>query len=224
MTATGWSAAVKDRLSTDKMKDIKFAKLVVFINSLVPLAMLLWDGARNQLGANPLEFITHVTGTLTLVFLLISLAVTPLRKLLGLPWMVQLRRMTGLYAFFYGSLHLLTYVWFDKVFDVRAVITDTFQRPFIAFGMVAFFLMVPLAITSTNRMVKRLGGKRWNRLHRLVYVAAVAGVIHYWMLVKADVRVPLLFAITLGLLLGYRLLAKWLPRTAKEPRDGVMTE
>lgn len=195
------------------MKDIRFAKFVVFINALVPLALLGWDAYRRNLGANPLEFITHTTGTLTLVFLMISLAVTPLRKVLGLPWMIKFRRMTGLYAFFYGALHLLTYIWFDKVFDLTAVVADTAKRPFILFGMLGFFLMVPLAITSTNRMVKRMGGKRWNRLHRLVYLAAIAGVIHYWMLVKADTRIPLMFAAVLAALLGYRLLAAAFPRS-----------
>lgn len=193
------------------MKDIKFAKLVLFINALVPVALLGWDAYRRNLGANPLEFITRTTGTLTLVFLIISLAVTPLRKILGLPWMIKFRRMTGLYAFFYGALHLLTYLWFDKVFDFSAVVEDTTKRPFILFGMLCFFLMVPLAITSTNGMIRRLGGRRWNRLHKLVYIAAIAGVTHYWMLVKADTRIPLTFAAVLAVLLGYRLLAAIFP-------------
>jgi sulfoxide reductase heme-binding subunit YedZ len=194
------------------LKDIKFAKFVLFINALVPLALLAWDAYHHRLGANPLEFITHTTGTLTLVFLVISLAVTPLRKILGLPWMIKFRRMTGLYAFFYGALHLLTYLWFDKVFNLGAVVDDTVKRPFILFGMLSFFLMVPLAITSTNSMIKRLGGKRWNQLHRLVYVAAIAGVVHYWMLVKADIRIPLIFAAVIAALLGYRVLAAVFPR------------
>ncbi|HSE98015.1 MAG TPA: ferric reductase-like transmembrane domain-containing protein, partial [Blastocatellia bacterium] len=126
------------------MADIKFARLLVFINGLVPLALLAWDGLNRKLGANPLEFITHTTGTLTLVFLLLSLAVTPLRKCLGLPWMIKLRRMLGLYAFFYGFLHLTAYMWFDKFFNLQAVAEDTLKRPFIAVGMVSFFLMVPL--------------------------------------------------------------------------------
>lgn len=193
------------------MKDIKFAKFVLFINALVPLVLLGWDAYHHRLGANPLEFITHTTGTLTLVFLVISLAVTPFRKILGLPWMIKFRRMTGLYAFFYGALHFLTYLWFDKVFDFSAVVTDTAKRPFILFGMLSFFLMVPLAITSTNSMIRRLGGKQWNRLHRLVYVAAIAGVVHYWMLVKADTRIPLMFAAAIAVLLGYRLLAAIFP-------------
>ncbi|MEW6209701.1 MAG: protein-methionine-sulfoxide reductase heme-binding subunit MsrQ [Acidobacteriota bacterium] len=194
------------------MKDIGFAKIIVFVNSAVPLALLGWDGVRGDLGANPLEFVTHTTGTLTLVFLLISLAVTPLRKTLGQPWMVRLRRMTGLFAFFYGCLHLMTYLWFDKFFDFAEIGRDTVKRPFITLGMASFFLMLPLAVTSTNKIVKRLGGKRWARLHRLVYVAAAAGIVHYWMLVKADTSIPLAFGAVLAALLIYRALAALFPR------------
>ncbi len=191
------------------MKDIKFNKAIVFINCLVPLVMLAWDAVRNQLGANPLEFVTRATGTLTLIFLLLSLAVTPARKLTGWQWLIKFRRMIGLYAFFYGFLHLTTYVWFDKVFNLRSIVEDTFKRPFIAVGMFSFFLMVPLAITSTNGMIKRLGGKRWARLHKAVYVAAIGGALHFWMLVKADTRKPLAFAFVLALLLGYRVVTSY---------------
>lgn len=187
------------------MKDIKFNKAVVFLNCLVPLALLGWDAYRGRLGANPLEFATRTTGTLTLLFLLLSLAVTPARKLTGAQWLIKFRRMLGLYAFFYGLLHLTTYVWFDKAFDFRAAVADVWLRPFIAVGMLSFFLMVPLAATSTNRMIKRLGGKRWARLHKAAYVAAAGGVLHYYLLVKADTRKPLVFAAALALLLGYRL-------------------
>ncbi|MGH9900966.1 MAG: sulfite oxidase heme-binding subunit YedZ [Pyrinomonadaceae bacterium] len=191
------------------MNDIKFNRVLVFVNSLVPLALLAWDAYRNRLGANPLEFVTRTTGTLTLVFLLLSLAVTPARKLTGVQWLIRFRRMLGLYAFFYGFLHLLTYVWFDKAFGLRAVAEDITQRYFIAVGMLSFFLMVPLAVTSTSGMIKRLGGKRWARLHKAAYVAAAGGVIHYWMLVKADTTKPLLFGAALALLLGYRLVAAY---------------
>ncbi len=197
------------------MKDINFARFVVFINCLVPLTLLGWDAYHQKLGANPLEFVTRTTGTLTLLFLLISLAVTPVRKLTGIQWLVRFRRMLGLYAFFYGFLHLTTYVWFDKFFDLRAAAQDIWKRPFIAVGMFSFFLMIPLAITSTNRMIKRLGGKRWSRLHQLVYFSAIGGVVHYWMLVKADIRQPLLFAVVLAVLLGYRLLIAYLLRLAR---------
>lgn len=186
----------------------KFSKLVIFLNALVPLALLLWDVYHNRVGANPVEFMTRTTGMLTLVFLMITLALTPVRKVTGANWVAKFRRMLGLYAFFYGSLHLLTYVWFDRLFNLRNIVSDVRQRPFIAVGMTGFFLMLPLAITSTNRMVKRLGGKRWAKLHRLVYLAGVAGVVHFWMLVKSDVRLPLTFAFILFLLLGYRVLIK----------------
>jgi len=188
-----------------------FRKLVIFINSLVPLALLLWDVYRKQVGPNPLDFVTKTTGMLTLIFLSLTVAVTPLRKIFGINALVKYRRMLGLFAFFYGALHLLTYVWFDRLFNLKSVGQDVVRRPFILVGMTAFFLMVPLAITSTNKMVKRLGGKRWARLHRLVYVAAVAGVVHFWMLVKSDTRLPLTFAFVVLFLLGYRLLAKYLP-------------
>jgi sulfoxide reductase heme-binding subunit YedZ len=201
------------------MPDIKFARLVLFVNAAVPLGLLGWDAYHSRLGANPLEFFTHTTGTLTLVFLLLTVALTPLRKLLGLPWMVKLRRMLGLYAFFYGFLHLTAYVWFDKSFQMGAVVEDVVKRRFILVGMFSFFLMVPLAITSTNAMVKRLGGKRWNRLHKLVYVAAAGGVLHYFMLVKADTRIPMGFGVALALLLLARLLFKYLPRPVARQVD-----
>jgi methionine sulfoxide reductase heme-binding subunit len=199
-------------------EEIGFIKFVIFVNSLVPLLLLGYDAYYHRLGANPLEFFTHTTGTLTLVFLLISLAVTPLRKMLGLPWMVKLRRMLGLYAFFYGFLHLTAYVWFDKSFNLSAAAEDVFKRPFIALGMLGFFLMVPLAITSTNGWVKRIGGKNWNRLHKLIYVSAISGVIHYYLKVKTDTRIPLLFGAVLAVLLIYRVVNKYAPKlTQRRP-------
>src|SRR5436853_2929801 len=191
------------------MKDARIPKLVLFINRLVPLMLLLWDLDRHQVGANPLEFVTRTTGMLTLVFLLISLAVTPLRRITGLNWLIRFRRMLGLFAFFYGSLHLMTYVAFDRFFHFTTVPADVLKRPFIAIGFTAFVLMTPLAITSTNKMVKRLGGKRWARLHKIVDVSGVLGVLHYYMLVKSDVRIPLTFAFILFVLLGFRLFAKY---------------
>lgn len=200
------------------MKEIGFIKVLVFVNALVPLTLMSYDAYYHRLGANPLEFFTWTTGTLTLVFLLIALLVTPLRKILGLPWMVKLRRMTGLFAFFYGCLHLLAYIWFDKAFQLGAVTEDVFNRPFIAFGMLGFFLMIPLAVTSTTGWVKRLGGKNWNRLHKLAYLAPVAGVIHYYMKVKADTRIPVIFGVVLLVLLLYRLLNKFAPQwTQRQP-------
>ena len=203
------------------MRDTRFAKLVVFVNSLVPLTLLLWDVYRKQVGANPLEFVTRTTGMLTLVFLFLALAITPVRKITGANWLVKFRRMLGLYAFFYGSLHLLTYVWFDRFFNLRSIPRDVTKRPFIAIGMTTLFLMLPLAITSTNKMVKRLGGKRWNQLHKVVYLAGVGGVLHYWMLVKSDTRLPLTFAFVLALLLGYRILIKYVPPASAQPNASL---
>jgi sulfoxide reductase heme-binding subunit YedZ len=196
-----------------------FPKLVIFINSLVPLLLLSWDLYHKRVGPNPLEFATRTTGMLTLIFLSLTVAVTPMRKIFGINSLVKFRRMLGLFAFFYGALHLLTYVWFDRLFNLVSVAQDVVNRPFILAGMTAFVLMVPLAITSTNKMVKRLGGKRWAKLHRLVYLAAIAGVIHFWMLVKSDTRLPLTFAFILLFLLGFRLLAKYLPARQVNP-DG----
>jgi methionine sulfoxide reductase heme-binding subunit len=193
------------------MPDVKFSKLMVFVNSALPCVLLGWDAYHHRLGANPQEFVLHTTGTLALVFLCLSLAVTPLRKALGLPWLIRLRRTLGLFAFFYGCLHLLAYTWFDKAFQLGAIVEDTLKRPFIFLGMFAFLVLVPLAITSTNKMVKRLGGRRWSRLHKLAYVAAVSGVIHYYLLVKADTRIPLTFGVVLAALLGYRVLNKFMP-------------
>ena len=193
------------------MADVRFAKIVVFVNALVPLVLLLWDVYQKRVGPNPLEFATRTTGMLTLIFLSLTVAVTPLRKIFGINSLVKVRRMLGLFAFFYGSLHLLTYVWFDRLFNFISVGQDVVRRPFLLVGMIAFVLMVPLAITSTNKMVKRLGGKRWAMLHRLVYVAAVAGVIHFWMLVKSDIRLPLTFGFIVLFLLAYRLFVKYAP-------------
>ncbi len=202
---------LRPALYIEPMKDVRFSKVVLFINALVPLALLLWDVFRRQVGANPLEFVTRTTGMLTLVFLMLSLAVTPLRRITGANWLVKFRRLLGLYAFFYGCLHLMTYVWFDRFFNLKSIPGDVVQRRFIAIGMAAFFLMIPLAITSTNRMVKRLGGKWWNRLHKVVYLAAIGGVLHFWMLVKSDTGIPLIFAFVLAFLLGYRVLMKYAP-------------
>ncbi len=201
--------------------DIKFTKVVLFTNALVPALLLGWDAYRHRLGANPIEFATRATGVLTLIFLLVTLVVTPLRKLTGANWLVKFRRMLGLYAFFYGFLHLSTYVWFDKFFKVRDIIADVSQRLFITIGMASFLLLVPLAITSTNGMIKRLGGKRWAKLHKLTYVAAIGGVLHYYMGVKADTTIPLAFGVVLALLLGYRWVKGRLDATPKSGTLGI---
>ena len=190
------------------MNDVQFYKLLICVNALIPLAMLLFDAFRGRLGANPIEFFLRTTGVLTLVFLLVTLAVTPLRKVFGWNSLIKYRRMLGLFAFFYGCLHLITYSVFDKSLQLIAIIEDVIQRPFIAIGMAAFIMMIPLAITSTNGMVKRLGGKNWARLHKLTYVAGILGVIHFWMIVKSDIFYPLIFAIVLFGLFLVRILWK----------------
>ncbi len=189
------------------MNDVKFNKIVIFINSLVPLALLAWDALFGKIGANPIEFFLRTTGVLTLVFLFITLSVTPLRKYYGWNQLIKFRRMLGLYSFFYGFLHLITYSIFDKNLSFSAIVGDVWERPFIAVGMISFFLLVPLAISSTNKMIKRLGGKNWQKLHRLTYVAAIGGVVHFYMIVKSDVTYPLLFGLVLAVLLGYRVYA-----------------
>jgi len=204
------------------MADVRFLKVVVFVNSLIPLVLLLWDLYRERVGPNPLQFATTTTGMLTLIFLSLTVAITPLRKIFGVNSLVKLRRMLGLFAFFYGALHLLTYIWFDRGFNLISVVPDVVKRPFILAGMTAFLLMVPLAITSTNKMVKRLGGKRWANLHRLVYLSVIAAVVHFWMLVKSDTRLPLTFGFIVLFLLGYRLLTKYMPaepNTSLFPRE-----
>src|SRR6185295_6747961 len=192
-------------------------KFVIFTNAMVPLALLLWDVYRRRVGANPGEFMTRTTGIMTLLFLMITLAVTPARKITGLNWLVKFRRLFGLFAFFYGFLHLLTYIWFDRYFNLKSIPGDVVNRPFIAFGMIAFLLMLPLAITSTNSMVKRLGGKFWSRLHKLVYAAGIAGAVHFWLFVKSDTRLPLTFGFILLLLLGHRLFVKLYPPGSQQP-------
>jgi sulfoxide reductase heme-binding subunit YedZ len=184
---------------------VRLLKPAVFLACLVPLGLLARKGIEGRLGANPIEVITHSTGDWTLIFLCVTLAVTPLRRLLHLPWLVRYRRMTGLFAFFYGTLHLMTFVWLDKFFDWHAMLKDVYKRPFITAGFTAFVLLVPLAVTSTAGMIRRLGGRRWHLLHRLVYVSASAGVIHYYWLVKADVTLPLRYAAIVGILLACRI-------------------
>jgi methionine sulfoxide reductase heme-binding subunit len=191
-------------------------RIGVFLLCLAPLARLLVLGATDGLSANPIEFITRSTGTWTLVFLLITLAVTPVRRALGWPWLLRLRRMLGLYAFFYGCLHLTTYVWLDQFFDPAAIVRDIVKRPFITMGFTAFVLMVPLALTSSNAMVRRLGAARWHKLHRLVYAVATAGVVHYWWLVKRDVTQPLIYALVLAVLLAARVGYYWLSAARDE--------
>ena len=182
-------------------------KPVIFIACALPLVFLVVDAFTGELGANPVETITHATGDWTLRLLLITLSMTPLRGIAGWSWPLRLRRMLGLYSFFYALLHLLTYLWLDQFFDVQAILHDIVKRPFITVGMAAFLMLIPLAMTSTNAMMRRLG-RHWKRLHRLVYLVAIGGVLHYLWLVKADVRDPLIYGALLALLLGFRLLPK----------------
>ena len=187
-------------------EQIKWIKAVVFAACLIPLERLAWLGFHNRLGANPIENITHSTGWWTLAFLMITLSVTPLRRLLNLTWLLRLRRMFGLFAFFYVCLHFTTYFWLDQFFDWSEIVKDVGKRPFITVGFSAFVLLIPLAVTSTNAMVKRLGARRWQLLHRLVYAIAALGVVHFWWLVKKDITEPFIFASLLALLLIIRLL------------------
>lgn len=184
---------------------VRYSKPAVFLACLVPMGLLVRKGIEGRLGANPIEVITHATGDWTLIFLCITLAITPLRRALGLPWLVRYRRMTGLFAFFHGFLHFTTYVWLDKFFDWHAMVKDVAKRPFITAGFTAFVLLVPLAATSTAGMIRRLGGRRWQLLHRLIYVSSTAGVIHYYWLVKADERLPLRYATIVAFLLACRV-------------------
>ena len=187
------------------MKYFSQLKAALFIASLYPLLRLSWLAYSDQLGANPIELITRSLGTWTLVFLLITLTITPLRKLSGWTWLIKLRRMAGLFAFFYATLHFITYIWLDQFFDLSAMYKDVIKRPFITIGFAAFVMLIPLALTSTNAMMKKMGGKNWQLLHRLVYAIALFGVLHYWWLVKKDLTQPIIYSAVLAVLLGYRL-------------------
>lgn len=185
-------------------KDLNFNKIVIFINGLIPLALMLWDAYHQKLGANPQEFLIHTTGSCALIFLIITLSITPLRKITKWHNLTRYRRMLGLFAFFYAFLHFLSYAWLTKFFDIAKIISDVLKRQYIAVGMVAFVILILLAITSANKMVKRLGGQRWRKLHRFAYHATILGAIHYWMSVKIDTSRPLIFMVLILILLGYR--------------------
>jgi methionine sulfoxide reductase heme-binding subunit len=188
----------------------KWAKPIVFLACLVPLGYLGWRAYNGRLTANPVEFVQHFTGDWTLRLLLITLCVTPLRKLLGVPDLIRFRRMLGLFAFFYVCLHFLTYIGPDQAFDLGGMWKDVAKRPFITVGFTGFVLLIPLALTSTKGSIRRLGGKRWQTLHRLIYVSALCGVVHYYWLVKSDHRLPLMYGTILAALLIYRLAASLL--------------
>ncbi|MGZ4815017.1 MAG: sulfite oxidase heme-binding subunit YedZ [Terriglobales bacterium] len=214
---------------------IRALKVLVFVGCLGPLLNLVWKAVhilpwtsdigfiaagadRWNLGANPIEVITRATGKATLLLLLVTLATSPARTLVKQPWLSRFRRMIGLFAFFYAALHFLTYIWLDKFFDVHEMLADIEKRKFITVGFTAFVLLIPLAITSTSGWIRRLGGKRWHRLHQLIYVSAVLGIFHFLWLVKFDIRRPVKYGTVLALLLGYRLMT-WGIERARESRE-----
>ena len=178
-------------------------KPLVFVLCLLPLAFLVYGAITNTLGVNPVEAMTRKTGDWTYYLLLITLSITPLRKLLNLGWLIHYRRMLGLYVFFYASLHLLTYVWFDQYFNVGDIVRDIIKRPFITLGMICWLLLLPLAVTSNQAMIKRLK-KNWARLHKMVYLIAIVGLVHHVMMIKADYQQPLILGVILAILLGSR--------------------
>jgi len=183
----------------------KWTKVPVFLLCLVPLGILVWSALTGNLGANPVEFIQHATGDWTLRFLVFTLSITPLRKLLKLPDLIRFRRMLGLFAFFYACLHFLTYLGPDQSFDLSAIWKDVAKRPFVTVGFTAFVLLIPLALTSSAGWIRRLGGRRWQMLHRAIYISAICGVIHYYWLVKSAVLRPLTYGAIVAVLLLWRL-------------------
>jgi methionine sulfoxide reductase heme-binding subunit len=202
-------------------RTISALKVGVFVVCLVPLGLLVVHGFQNNLGPDPIATITHGTGFATLRLLVITLAITPVRRLWSrLAWLIRFRRMLGLFAFFYGCLHLLTYVWLFSNFKLQSMLQDIAHRRFIMVGLAAWILMVPLALTSTNWAVRKMGGKRWRALHRLIYFSAVCGVIHYWWIVKTGVRTPLKITLVLAVLLAARplwALVQSIQRTRAQP-------
>lgn len=189
-------------------KAITRTKAVFFTVALLPLLRLIYLGVVDNLGANPIEFVIRSNGTWALAFLLITLSITPLRKLTGATWLVSLRRMVGLYAFFYATTHMLSYVWLDQWFDWAAIGKDIIKHPFILAGFTAFLMLIPLAITSTNAMMRKLK-RNWQKLHMLVYPIAMLGVLHYWWLVKKDITQPAMYTAVLVVLLGIRWVWRW---------------
>jgi len=196
------------------MKSLVAFKAALFALCLTPLARLVFFASTDRLGANPIEFVLRSLGTWTLTLLLVTLSITPLRRLTGWNSLVRVRRLLGLFVFFYACLHILTYAGVDQSFDLAAILADVVKRPYITVGFTCFMLLIPLAVTSTNAMQRRLGGKRWQQLHRLVYLIAAGGVVHYLWLVKKDLTLPLLYGLVLGVLLGMRLWWRWQPARA----------
>jgi len=203
-------------------RSIVALKVVVWLVCFTPLALLVYRGFSNNLGPDPTATVTHATGFATLRLLVISLAITPLRRLSPrLAWLVRFRRLLGLFAFFYGCLHLLTWLWLYSGFSVAAMADDIGKRRYVMAGMAAWLLLVPLAATSTNWSIRKLGGKRWQALHRLAYISAICGVIHYWWIVKSGVRTPITITLVLAVLLLARIV--WLVRQKVSRQTGVVT-
>lgn len=195
----------------------KWTKVAVFLICLIPFANLLWRFIKGNLGINPVETLQHGTGDWTIRFIVFTLCITPFRKLFKLPDLIRFRRMLGLFAFFYVCLHFLTYLGPDQSFDVSGMWKDVAKRPFITVGFAAFVSLIPLAITSTAGWIRRIGGKRWQMLHRLIYFAAVCGVVHYYWLVKSDVRKPLFYGALVGILLLWRVVDWFFKRRSQAP-------
>jgi sulfoxide reductase heme-binding subunit YedZ len=198
------------------MKRNQILKPLAWLLCLIPLLRLIVEGLTAHLGANPVERVTHRTGLATLVLLLVGLAITPLRRITGVPWLIQYRRLIGLFAFFYGTLHLLTYLVLDQALSITAMAHDVAKRPFITLGTLSWLVMLPLALTSTQSAIRRLG-KRWAVLHRLVYLAAAAGAVHFYWLVKRDKREPLIYLVVLLVLLGWRAVVS-IGKAQREPK------
>jgi methionine sulfoxide reductase heme-binding subunit len=207
MAADGTRPGKTVTLARLPSRTVNWIKAALFVLALAPLARLVIGVFLRALGTNPTEVILRSLGTWTLVFLCITLAVTPLRKLTGWNWLLRLRRMFGLFAFFYAVIHFTSYIGLDQGFDLAAIPRDLVKRPFITLGFTCLMLLIPLAATSTNAMVRRLGAERWQALHRFVYFIAIGGVVHFWWLVKRDVTEPAIYALVLAALLGYRLFA-----------------
>jgi sulfoxide reductase heme-binding subunit YedZ len=183
----------------------KWTKAVVFLICLIPAGILIWDAFTGNLSSNPTQFLEHATGDWTLRFVALTLCITPFRKILNQPQLIRFRKMLGLFAFFYGCCHLSVYLTFDQVFDIHGIWADVIKRKYITVGFLAFVLMIPLAITSTAGMIRRMGNRKWTILHRAIYITAIAGVIHFYWLVKSDIHLPLEYAAVMAALLGWRI-------------------
>lgn len=205
----------------NKILTSRWMKVALFLACLIPLGILIWEALHGELTANPIEFVTHATGDWTLRFLILTLSITPLRKILGQPDLIRFRRMLGLFAFFYAFLHFSMWIGVDKFFDWSEMIKDVEKRRFITVGFTGFVLMIPLAWTSTAGWIRKLGGKRWLMLHRAIYLSAIAGVIHYYWLVKSDEHKPLQYAAVVGVLLAWRIGA-WLRGRWQKPAAQVI--